>query len=82
MLLLAGRQQEAPRLELLRDGIDVGLVTLTNGSSSWVDNGPAGISYPTDGGYPPAITAELVEFVSLMVYVLLLGEGRKTSRWR
>src|SRR5271170_3345383 len=50
---------QLPQVELFRDGIDVGLITLTNGSSSWAANGPFGISYPSDPGYPPAIKAVL-----------------------
>ena len=50
----------APQVGLFRDGIQVGEVTMTNGISSWSDNGPFGISYPSDPGYPPAIKAVLV----------------------
>ena len=42
----------SPQVELLRDNTEVGLVTLTNGQDSWTDNGPFGISYPSDPGYP------------------------------
>jgi len=39
---------DSPQVELLRDNTEVGLVTLTNGQDSWTDNGPFGISYPSD----------------------------------
>lgn len=44
----------------MRDSIDVGLVTLTNGASSWISTSPFGVSNPSNPGDPPAISVVLV----------------------